>query len=272
VTERLRDWRVIPEDDLETQDSYLVFGSRDDRPVVLKVIKRQGDEWHSGAILRAFDGIGVVRVCESIEGAVLMDRLRPGHSIAALALQGRDEEATEILGRLIERMTPRHSPAVAVSVRDLASGFDRYLSGGDGRISNGLVERACQAYLELCESQSPPRLLHGDLHHYNILCDEAHGWLAVDPKGLVGEMEYEVGAFLRNPFEAPALFTSTEVVKRRLGQLETLSGLNSTRVLRWAFAQAVLAAIWSVEDGLPVVKEDPCLALAATIQPMISGF
>ena len=42
-------------------------------------------------------------------------------------------------------------------------------------------------------------LLHGDLQHYNVLLDKDRGWVAIDPKGVVGELEYEVGALLRNP-------------------------------------------------------------------------
>jgi streptomycin 6-kinase len=43
-----------------------------------------------------------------------------------------------------------------------------------------------------------------DLHHYNVLSDSGRGWLAIDPKGLVGEVEYEVGAAIRNPIDAMA--------------------------------------------------------------------
>jgi streptomycin 6-kinase len=43
------------------------------------------------------------------------------------------------------------------------------------------------------------RLLHGDLQHYNVLLDRKRGWLAIDPKGVVAEGEFELGAALRNP-------------------------------------------------------------------------
>ncbi len=51
---------------------------------------------------------------------------------------------------------------------------------------------------ELLLSQGEPVLLHGDLHHYNLL-QHQDTWLAIDPKGVVGEREFEIGAFLRNP-------------------------------------------------------------------------
>src|SRR5579872_4426852 len=76
VADRIRDWGVIADDTLETQDSHVVFGRAGGRPVVLKVIKRPGDEWHCGEMLEAFGGHGVVRVYEFVDGAVLLERLR----------------------------------------------------------------------------------------------------------------------------------------------------------------------------------------------------
>jgi len=269
VAERIREWRVIPGETRETDYSYLVFGRRDRLPVVLKVIKRLGDEWHSGAILTAFDGIGMVRVREFTEGALLLDRLCPGHSLCELALEDRDEEATEILASVIQKLAPRVVPTAAVPVRELARGFQAYLASGDRQIATGLVERAQQTFVDLCESQSDPRLLHGDLHHYNVLYDEGSGWLAIDPKGLVGELEYEIAAALRNPYERLELIGTPEVVERRLRRFERVLALDGRRALRWSFAQAVLAAIWTVEEGVAVTANDSSLVTATAINSLL---
>ena len=70
-------------------------------------------------------------------------------------------------------------------------------------------------YVDLSGSQRSTRLLHGDLQHYNVLFDTDRGWLAIDPKGVVGELEHEIGAVLRNPDERPDLFLSSSVIERR---------------------------------------------------------
>ena len=116
---------------------------------------------------------------------------------------------------------------------------------------------------------SAPRLLHGDLHHYNVLFDSDRGWLAIDPKGVFGELEYEVGAVMRNPAEGLRLFLSSSTIERRLEQLATGLSLNYERALRWTFAQAVLSAIWSVEDGYGVDATNSALRLAEVIRPML---
>src|SRR5215813_12637761 len=128
VEERVRDWGVVIQDILETQSSFIAFGKRGNQPVVLKVVRQPGDEWRCGEVLAAFNGSGTARVYEYIEGAVLLERLNPGTSLASLALEGRDEEATEILADVIGRLS--HSPEPSseqlkafVSAEDWGNGF-----------------------------------------------------------------------------------------------------------------------------------------------------
>ena len=44
-------------------------------------------------------------------------------------------------------------------------------------------------------------LLHGDLHHENILLDASGNWKAIDPQGRIGEQCLECGRFLLNEWE-----------------------------------------------------------------------
>jgi len=272
--ERVHDWNIVVQDTLETQSSLLAFGTRGNLPVVLKVIRQPGDEWRCAEVLDAFDGRGVARVYDRIEGAVLLERLNPGTSLASLALDGRDDEATEILSEVIQRMGgPIESPDETLkkfsTVECWGSAFQSYLESGDKQIADDLVERGQHLYLELCASQRCSRLLHGDLQHYNVLLDNDRGWIAIDPKGVVGEIEYEIGASLRNPCERPDLFVTTEMVERRLTIYEKRLKLDSDRASGWVFAQAVLSAIWSVEDGFAVDVRSPAIRLAKAMLPLL---
>ena len=122
-----------------------------------------------------------------------------------------------------------------------------------------------QFYFDLCASQRNVRPLHGDLQHYNVLFDSDRGWLAIDPKGVMAEIEYEIGAGLRNPCEKPELLASPKTVERRLRCFEAKLKLDYDRMLAWGFAQAVLSAIWTVEDGFEVDAGNPSLRLADAI-------
>jgi hypothetical protein len=62
LVERAAAWRVAVEDAFETESSLIAYGRRGSQPVVLKIVKRPGDEWRSGELLGEFDGRGIVRV------------------------------------------------------------------------------------------------------------------------------------------------------------------------------------------------------------------
>ncbi|HYE96843.1 MAG TPA: aminoglycoside phosphotransferase family protein [Rubricoccaceae bacterium] len=270
VAERAREWGVAVEEGLETHSSFVAFGRRGGRAVVLKVLRGPGDEWRCGEVLEAFAGRGAVRVYEQVGGAVLMERLRPGTPLTRVTLDGRDEEATEILAEVIRRMSrPAPPPEGTVTVEEWGRGFGWYLASGDSQIPRDLAEQAQDVYAGLCASQRGVRLLHGDLHHYNVLLDDERGWLAIDPKGVVGEAEYEIGAALRNPFERPEVFATPEAVERRVRRYEAELKLDAGRALAWGFAQAVLSAIWGIEDGFTVDDRSPTIMLARAIRPML---
>lgn len=101
-----------------------------------------------------------------------------------------------------------------------------------------------------------------------MLFDSRRGWLAIDPKGVVGELEYEVGATLRNPYERPELFTERSTVERRVDCFARKLGLDAGRIVAWGFAQAVLSAIWAAEDGLVLAPDNRWIALANAIRPV----
>ncbi len=269
VEDRIGAWRIVVERVAETETSVLAFGQRGRQRVVLKVVKSRGDEWRSGTILDAFDGRGVVRVYDYVEGAMLLERLSPGGSLASLALSGTDDDATGVLAETIRKMSPRTPVDAVPTTQDWGNGFDRYAASGDAQVPKPLLSAAHRLYSELCRSQTRVRLLHGDLHHDNVLFDAERGWLAVDPKGVVGELEYEVGAALRNPYERPESFAEPSIIGKRVERFVDTLGLDATRVLSWAFAQAVLAATWAVEDGLRIEQGNGWIAVANALRPML---
>ena len=267
LKERAQQWQVTIDETRETSGSVLAFGMSRGSRVVLKIIKQLGDEWRSGEVLRAFDGHGTVRVLEFDAGAVLLERLDPGDTLVNLVRRGEDERASEILSEVMRQMSGRKAPEHCPTLLDWSRGFDRYLSMGDKQVPHDLVIEAREVYQSLVGSQQAVMLLHGDLQHYNVLFDNEHGWVAIDPKGVVGELEYEVGAILRNPVELPDLITSLSTIERRLKILT--KGLDNERTLSWAFAQGVLSAIWDVEDGYAVQTDNSALKLAHTIRPLL---
>ena len=265
-----QEWRVELDESFETPSSIIAYGRRSGQRVVLKVVKRPNDEWHAGDALAAFDGRGVVRVLEHTAGAMLLERLDPGTPLVELVRSGGDDAATAIVADLIAAMTPGAAPPSSPTASDWARGFAHYRATPDTQVPRPLVERAEQIYLELCASERSPRLLHGDLQHYNVVLDRSRGWTAIDPKGVVGEIEYEIGGAMRNPIELPDLVTDHRTIQRRLARFCSALELDVSRAMRWSFSQAVLSAIWGVEDGDSVGPDNVALRLATVLEPMLA--
>ena len=262
-------WNVEIERTIDTDTSLIGIGRRGPQRVVLKIIKQGGDEWMSGAIVQSFGGRGVVQVHEFDDGALLLDLLSPGHSLASVMTEG-DESATSIIADVIRQMNGTSAPTGCPDVMDWCAAFDRYLSSDDQRLPRALIEDARARFISLASSQRRPRLLHGDLQHYNILFDAARGWRAIDPKGVIGEVEYEVGAMLRNPVERPELFVSAATVTSRVTELSRLLNIDPKRTLEWGYVQAVLSAVWCFEDVQPIAADSPVLRLAHVIRSLVA--
>ena len=256
-----REWNVSIEEIRTTETSQLGFGALGKQPVVLKVIRKENsEEWRSGDVLAAFGG-GLILPIASAPGAVLLPRLVPGYDLASICLVGRDDEATEIIGSLVHRMPAVDvDPAAWGSVDRMQPDFAKYHDAGEGWIPRAFVDRAEALFGDLCGTQRNVRLLHGDLHHYNVLFDVSAGWVAIDPWGAMGEIEFEVGASLRNP--AMDLLLSPRAIERRLRTYEDRLKLDTGRALKWAFATTVLGILWPFEQGVGPDLRAP-FALAA---------
>ena len=115
-------------------------------------------------------------------------------------------------------------------------------------------------------------VLHGDLHHGNVL--RASGvrdepWLAIDPHGIVGDSGAEVGAMLYNPDPPrrdPALVA---LVPERVEQLADGLALPVDRVVAWGFVQAVLSEVWTAE--VPGSSVTRALDVALALEPRLPG-
>jgi streptomycin 6-kinase len=206
--------------------------------------------------LAAGDGMAALLDADLEAGALLLERVEPGGPLAALAAED-DEAATAVLldvMRRIHRPVPEPDRFSTVAAWGMAfTELRERHAGGTGPLPPALVDRAERIYAELVASSAPAVLLHGDLHHDNVLRSSRAGWLAVDPKGLLGEPAFEVGAMLHNPW--PDLLRWPDpgrLLVRRVHQLAEGLDVDPERVRAWGFAFAVLAAVWFDEDDEPV--------------------
>ncbi len=93
-------------------------------------------------------------------------------------------------------------------------------------------------------------MLHGDLHHGNVLAAEREPWLVIDPKGVVGDPAYEPAVMLWNSHAGVGARDAADRLAARLDILAEMLCHDRRRMAAWGFAQAVLSACWSACVGL----------------------
>jgi streptomycin 6-kinase len=243
-------WELVPDGSFPFSYGYAEPVRRaDGSAAVLKLGPREevaAAEW--------FSGRGGVRVLEvdRERGALLLQRALPGTTLVGVP----DEEAVAAFAAVARALWRAPSEEHRLpTVREWGRSLDSR-------------SRAAGMFAELCDSMDDVAVLHGDLHHFNVLRSGA-GWVAIDAKGVVGEPAYETGALLRNP--KPMLLDEPDparILRRRADLLCDMLDLDVARVRGWAYAQAMLSAAWSVQDG-----EDPAFALAVAelLEPLTRG-
>jgi streptomycin 6-kinase len=243
----------------------------DGTSAVVKACPPTGEFAHQAEALRLFDGRGMVRLlaADATDAVMLLERLLPG---TLLTTMEDDEKAISIAASVMRQLwRPAPAQHPFPTVQDWGRGFTRlraYYDGGCGPFPPALLERAERLYAELGASMAAPALLHGDLHQENILAAQRQPWLAIDPKGLIGEPAYEAGPLLRNALSRVLSMPQTgRVLARRVDQLAEELGLDRARVRDWGLAQAVLSVWWGIEDSGDFSQETlTCAELLAALK------
>ena len=164
---------------------------------VLKVTPAEDDESDQEAdALELWGGRGAVRLLRRDRGrrALLLERARPGTDISEL----REDEATAIAVEVGLRLW---RPA-AEPFRWIGDHVPRWLDRAEQSDQDGreLIPLARKLYASLEVGRDV--LVHGDFHHHNIL-RAGDRYLSIDAKAMLGEPEYDVPSFLRNPLLVP---------------------------------------------------------------------
>jgi streptomycin 6-kinase len=230
--------------------NYVAAAKRaDGTSCVLKVSPYVAETRNEIAALAFWDGDGAARLlaADRRRGALLLEHIQPGTMLAELSTSD-DDAATRIAAAMLRKLwRPATEEVGLCSLESWCAAFDRnrhVLSHGVPGFPAELFERADSLRAELLASTMQPVVLHGDLHHFNILRSGRAEWLAIDPKGLAGDPCFDVCQFLRNPVTVPISVNS-----RRLDIFCSELELDPRRTRDWCLVHAVLDACWSFEDG-----------------------
>ena len=245
-------WSLTPDSEpLTTHTSILLPVRHQGLPAMLKTAT-EAEERRGAETMVWWDGVGAARVLAHAGDALLMERDTGESSLAEMARNGRDDEASRIICAVAARLhAPRNRPPP--SLAPLECWFAELEPGATRH--GGILHLAAATARQLLAEPQDIVVLHGDIHHGNILDFGSRGWLAIDPKGLRGERGFDFVNILRNPDAQTALTPGR--FARQATVVADAAGLDRGRLLKWILAFTGLSASWVLGDGM-----EPLLDLA----------
>lgn len=254
----LRRWRLRPVGDARTTASSTLMPVLTSKgtPAMLK-IAHSDEEERGGELLEALDGRGVARVIRRHGEVILIERATGNGNLVRMSHAGRDDDATRILCAAATRI---HEASADVLARDeppplveLTTWFRHLFARADDL--GAFHRRGAEIARALLDDPRDEVVLHGDLHHGNVLDFGDRGWLAIDPKALLGEAAFDSCNLLCNPSHDRALEPGR--LERQFRVVVEATGLESRRLARWLAAWCALSSTWFAMD------DDPALADSA---------
>ncbi|WP_353641856.1 aminoglycoside phosphotransferase family protein [Mesorhizobium sp. WSM2239] len=241
----------------------------DGKPAVVKDLKPFDDvedELRGAHFLSWRNGDGAVKLLGFDSNKMLLEYAGERHLVDDLNTYG-DSVATEIAAEVMARLFAPSDLPIPGDLQPLRerfkSLFQRAKADRDAGRDGFYVEAATLAERLLADPRDV-RPLHGDLHHENIM-HGPRGWLAIDPKGVLGDPGFDAANMFYNPLDRDDLCldpnriaSMAEIFARTLGQ-------DVRSILDHAVAYGCLSAAWHGEDRNEV-DERRELSIAAAIR------
>ena len=244
-------WNLVPDGSpIQTRSSRLLPVLQGTLPAMLNLPLIE-EERRGGRLMAWWRGEGAARVLEHADGVLLLERATGVRSLSDMARGEADDAACRILCATASRLhAPRRTPPPELT--PLACWFQAL--GPAARTHGGMLSRSAAAAEFLLSTPRELALLHGDLHHGNVLDFGDQGWLAIDPKGILGERGFDFANIFTNPDLADPsqpVAVDPHCFARRLATVTMAADLDRERLLLWIVAWCGLSLAWSIEDGNP---------------------
>lgn len=198
-------------------------------------------------------------------GLLLEERILPG---AALRQELDPEKRVQCLSQVFRAIhTPANEgPTYLDWLRGIAEYCDNHRFSGE---LSGLAGEAYGICEELFQKYPERLLLHGDLHHDNLLKRADGSYAMIDPKGVVGPEILDLPRFLLNEMDAPHEGGLRDHMEKMIRLLAEQFGFPTEDLGNALFMEAVLAGVWNLEDGGEVETE--AIRLAASFAAAENG-
>lgn len=255
--------RLTPDGEpLVTHSSRLLPVRTADGQAAMLKRAMEPEERGGAELMKWWAGDGAARVLAFDGSTLVLERAEGPRSLAAMARDGRDDEASRILCEVAARLhAGTHRPAPPPTVH-LRQWFAPLIDGPARDEGDGVLRQAAAAARALLDAPQDEVVLHGDLHHENVLdAGSARGWVAIDPKRLSGERGFDFANIFRDPDHQVA--TRPGRLARQSHVIAEAAGLDRMRLLRWTMAFASLSAVWALDEDTSPAEDLAIATLAA---------
>jgi len=236
-------WRLAPDGEaIVTHSSLLLPVRKGTVPAMLKIAIVE-EEVRGANLMAWYAGDGAARVLAHEAPCILLERLRGQPSLLDMERSGRWREATTIICDVVGKLHAERHRRPPQTLFPMAAWF-RPLEAVARRLG-GVWEKSETAARELLATPRHVVPLHGDIHHENILNGDERGWLAIDPKGLLGERTFDYANLFFHP-EA-RIAGEPNRLEQRLGIVARDANLDPKRLLKWILAYGGLKAVWTLD-------------------------
>ncbi|RWX00491.1 aminoglycoside phosphotransferase family protein [Flavobacterium cerinum] len=248
-------WKLSPDgDSFFTYCSLLQPVIYKDTPAMIK-IPMEAEERKSSLLMVWWDGNGAAKVLEYDDNALLLERISGDHiSLVDMVKQNRDNEATCIICSVakklytIKKEHPLGITTLETWFKDLWPAAVKY---------RGIIQECAVIARDILDNQNDTAVLHGDLHHQNVLYSNTSGWVVIDPKCLIGERAFDYANIFCNPDKETALAPGRFMERLQIVSKE--ADLDTKHLLRWIIAWCGLSAAWILNE--PQEGETPDIDL-----------
>ena len=192
------------------------------------------------------NGVGCPRLYRSSkeQGVLLLEELSPAITAKSHVENGKDNLATKAIAEAFLGLDHRpQGSTIFPHIRNFLSSL-RELRG---KVSDAILDRSIFLLEEKTKDPSRDVVLHGDLHHDNVLLHKGK-WVAIDPHGYTGPVGFEIGCMMRNPYDAFPKENLNRVIESRLNTLTKNLPLSTIDVIDWSVIYTMIATAWSLEN------------------------
>jgi streptomycin 6-kinase len=260
VERYVAEWDLTIDGDVLSGEASLIVPvvRRDGTQAMLKLQSVNDESEGEALALRTWHHDDVVEVLEDDPetSTLLLERLEP----QTLDDLPDDVEATRILAEILTHLMVVPAPPGIRRLADIAAGMIEDAP----RLIPQLADPAEQALawrfvamVKEVQPESGDRLLHWDLHYYNVMAAQRQPWLVIDPKPLAGDPAFELMPAVWNRWDdLVATGDLSRAIRNRFDLMLDVSGIERQRALAWTAGRILQNVLWFTADGDTRIEDE----------------